>query len=92
MNYTILVQIEAWHEIQDAYDWYEEKKEGLGDLFIEEIEECYQNLVENPKRFPYINHLYRRIRTDRFPYVLMYEIEEDKVIISRVRHIKQAPL
>lgn len=92
MTYTVLVQIEAWKEIQDAYDWYEEKKEGLGDMLIEEIEVCYNSLIENPERFPYINHLYRRIRTDRFPYILMYEIEGDKIIISRVRHIKQQPL
>jgi toxin ParE1/3/4 len=92
VSYTILIQTEAWLEIQSAYDWYEEQKEGLGDIFLEEIEICYNILTENPARFPFKNHLYRRIRTDRFPYILMYEIEEDKIIITRVRHIKQAPL
>ena len=31
MSYSLTVQIEAWHEIQNAYDWYEEQKPGLGE-------------------------------------------------------------
>lgn len=92
MSYTLLIQTEAWLEIQNAYDWYEEQKEGLGDEFLEEIEICYKILIEAPERFPFKNHLYRRITTERFPYIIMYEIEEKTIIISRVRHIKQRPL
>ncbi len=92
MKYTILVQTEAWLEIHNAYDWYEEKKEGLGNQFLEEIEICYNILMDNPERFPFKNHLYRRIVTDRFPYIIMYEVEENTIIISRVRHAKQKPL
>lgn len=92
MSYNLLIQTEAWLEIQNAYDWYEEQKENLGDEFLAELETCYESLIENPERFPYINHLYRRIKTDRFPYILMYEIENSNVIITRVRHIKQKPI
>lgn len=30
MDYHIVVQIEAILEIREAFEWYEEKKDGLG--------------------------------------------------------------
>jgi len=92
MSYKLIIQIEAWLEIQDAFDWYEEQKDGLGDEFLEELDNCYNSLTENPEGFPYINYLYRRIKTDRFPYIIMYEVDNNDIIISRVRHIKQKPV
>ena len=92
MSYTLIIQIEAWREIENAFDWYENIKEGLGNEFLEELDICYKVLTDNPERFPLINHLYRRIKTERFPYILMYEIEEETIVIYRVRHIKQKPL
>jgi len=65
--------------------------EGLGYEFIEEIEICYQKLSAYPERYSYINQLYRRIKTDRFPYILIYEIGDDEVIINSVRHVKRKP-
>jgi toxin ParE1/3/4 len=92
MSYTLLIQKEAWVELQNAFEWYEEQKQGLGYEFIEKVQACYENLVDNPHRFPHINPNYRRIKTDRFPYILFYEIEDETIIIGRIRHIKQKPL
>lgn len=92
MIYNITVQIEALLKIQDAVDWYEEQKQGLGFQLLDEIENCYAELQINPHRFSFINHQYRRVKTARFPYVLIYEVEDDTVIITNVRHNKQKPL
>ena len=92
MGYNVIVQIQAILKIREAFDWYEEQKEGLGYELIEEIEVCYENLRINPERYSYINPIYRRIKTSRFPYILMYEIEGNEVIIINIRHIKQKPL
>jgi plasmid stabilization system protein ParE len=89
MSFELLIQKEAWIEIQLAYDWYEEQKQGLGDDFLIEVEKCYNYLIENPRRY---SHLYRRIKTERFPYLIIYEIEEERIIVMRVRHVKQKPL
>lgn len=71
MSFELLIQKEAWIEIQHAYDWHEEQKEGLGNDFLIEIEKCYNDLIANPHRYSYINHLYRRINTERFPYLII---------------------
>jgi len=92
MGYNVWLQDEAILEMDNAFEWYEDQREGLGDELIEEIESCYEYLRINPQRYSYINPLYRRIKTNRFPYILVYEIEGNDVIIISIRHIKRKPL
>lgn len=89
MKYNIIVQHEAIIEIQVAYEWYEEKRVGLGDELLLEIEICLQKISEHPENYGYVNTIFRRIRTHRFPYFLVFEIEEGNVIINSVRHAKR---
>lgn len=41
MSYEIVLQSEAIWDLQDAFEWYERKRKGLGFEFIEEIESGY---------------------------------------------------
>jgi hypothetical protein len=41
MSYNLSIRLEAIVDIKSAYDWYEDKRIGLGEEFILEIEECY---------------------------------------------------
>jgi toxin ParE1/3/4 len=91
MSYAITVQAEAVWEMQEAFDWYEQQREGLGYALIEEIETCYQKLSEHPENYTFINERFRRIKTNRFPYLLIYEIEGSCVIINSTHHTKRAP-
>jgi toxin ParE1/3/4 len=91
MAYTLFIQKEAILEIREAYDWYEEQKEGLGYELIAEIETCYKIIADHPERYSFINHLYRRIKANRFPYIVVYEIEGDNIFVNSVCHIKRRP-
>ncbi len=89
MSYNIVIQTEAIVDLQQAFIWYEAKREELGYMLLEEIEICYQKLSEHPYNYTYINERYRRIKVNRFPYLIIYEIEEESVIINSVHHVKQ---
>ena len=49
MNYNVIIQTEAIIEIQEAFEWYEKVKEGLGFQLAQEIEVCYNKISNNPK-------------------------------------------
>jgi len=87
--YSIEVQSEALNEMREAFKWYELQKAGLGYELLTIVESCYQKLSENPQYYSMINHRYRRIRTNPFPYFLIYEIEESRVIIISFFHVKR---
>lgn len=86
MDYSLEIQSEAVIEMQEAFDWYEMQKEGLGFEFIEELEDGFQNICKNPQYYTSINKSFRRFNVKRFPYLIVYEIIKDIVIVIAVTH------
>ena len=89
MNYEIMLLPEAITEMQKAFEWYEQQKAGLGFEFIEEAEDGFERLCRNPHHYSAINQNYRKLRIKRFPYLIVYEIEEGKVVIIAVKGVRQ---
>jgi toxin ParE1/3/4 len=46
--FTIQIKPIAIIMAKEAYNWYEEQKIGLGDLFLAELSRCYTKLEKNP--------------------------------------------
>ena len=91
MGYKLILQHEALMDAREAFVWYEEQKTGLGYSFIEEVETCYQKLLNNPEHYGMQNKWIRRIKVNGFPYLIMYEIDHDTVIINSVFHTSRLP-
>lgn len=90
--YNLQVQAEAFHELQEAFQWYETQQEGLGWKFISAFEEGCGMLQHHPQHYTALNEHFRRYRLQSFPYLLVYEIEASTVIIIAVRHAAMRPL
>jgi toxin ParE1/3/4 len=84
--YTIQIKPIAVQMAKDAYDWYEEQKEGLGDLFLSELSRCYTKLEKNPLFYQKLKKNYRHLVLNKFPYVLIFEIIGEEIIIFAVFH------
>ncbi len=91
MSYEVVVQLEAVLDTQEAFKWYEKKREGLGYVLIEEIEKYYKMLSKHPYHYSYINKNFRRIKVNRFPYLIIFKIDGNDVIVNSVRHAKRKP-
>ena len=91
MVFKIEFQTEAIEDIQNAFEWYEEQKSGLGFSFLEEFEICINKLSKSPFRYGLVNKWVRKIQINRFPYLIVFEIEEDKVYVNAVRHTSRKP-
>ncbi len=48
MKRKIIIRPEAAREVQDAFDWYEERDEGLGAEFLRAVEACLSAIRRNP--------------------------------------------
>ena len=92
MTYNIELQAEAVLEIQEAFEWYENQRTGLGYELLAIIEQSFSKLLIQPNHYSYINQRYRRIKTNRFPYLIVYEIVADNIFIIGVRHAKRKPI
>lgn len=82
---------EAREEYRQAAIYYEERRQGLGDHFIEQIELAIQQIVESPQRWALIEDGVRRCLTHIFPYAILYSIESDYILILAVMHCSREP-
>ena len=91
MVYRLLIRPLAANEIIDASDWYNEQKEGLGTEFIAELDSFFNNLLNNPFAYSYFEKPVRQGKIDRFPYLIVYEIFDDQIVVYSVFMAKRSP-
>jgi hypothetical protein len=89
--HRIILKPRAVLMIKDAYDRYEERSKGLGEIFLDELDKCYKKLRSNPAGSPKIIKNYRQARLKRFPYVVLFEIIKSDIIVLSVFHTRRNP-
>jgi len=77
--------------MQEAFEWYETQQSSLGYDFISEVEESYKRICDHPFNYGIVNERFRRLKINRFPYLIIYEVEESTIFINAVRHTGQRP-
>lgn len=81
----------AQTELDDAFAWYEEQAIGLGYEFLDEFDQTVRLIVSFPDSFQKIEMELRRCYMNRFPYVVIYGHEKDRIIIVAVSHARRKP-
>ena len=73
--------------------YHEQGGEPLADRFYHDLTARFQDILENPRRYPFYlgNPVKRRVRLHRFPYLILYRILPDRVRITVVKHEKRNP-
>lgn len=78
-------------EFSEATISYSEKNSKLGMAFYTEVENTIHQIIETLKLFRIIEEDIRRCLTRRFPYGILYTIEEDYILIVAVMHCSREP-
>jgi hypothetical protein len=91
MAYKLEIQPLATMEVIDAYDWYELQREGLGAEFLDELETFYSSVLRNPTSYGFYDKAVRQGKMNRFPYVVVFEIFDESVVVYSVFMSKQDP-
>lgn len=82
---------EAEQDIEEIYEWYELKRDGLGEEFLNSIDEVLSKLTFNSKIYPIVNKNIRRAFVKRFPFGIFYFEEESSIIVFAVMHARKSP-
>jgi toxin ParE1/3/4 len=88
---TIIFRPAAEQELREAFEWYEQRRVGLGVQFEEEVDRVLTRVQENPLSFPRVHGPIHRALTRRFPYGLFYLIKPDQIIVVAVFHGRRDP-
>lgn len=91
MSYILTVRKDAEFDIEEAFDYYQEKREGLGHDFLLCIEEALEKLKRNPLNYRKLHKELRRLPIQRFPYRIFYLVQNNNVIVTAVFHARKDP-
>lgn len=76
-------------EFDAAFRWYEEQRSGLGVEFARDVDRQAGSLKRFPNAFPVVFEDARRTILKRFPFGVYYTVEEARIVILAVLHLKR---
>lgn len=74
----------AEREIEEAADYYENKEAGLGLRFLNELSRSLELILQFPGAWSPLSKRSRRCVMRRFPYQIIYSVQQDVVTVVTV--------
>jgi toxin ParE1/3/4 len=91
MKYKLTLRKEAEFDIEEQFEFFEEKRVGLGHDFLLCVEEALDKLQKNPLIYRKIYKELRRTSITRFPLRVFYLVQNQNIIVTAVLHAKKDP-
>ena len=91
MSHILIIRPEAEQDLAQGFNWYEERRAGLGFEFLDRVNLVLRKIEENPRRY---SGTYRNVRlalVGKFPYKVLYLIENENTEVIGVVHVKRSP-
>jgi hypothetical protein len=89
MNYTF--HPEARTELNEAVDYYNDCRPGLGGEFVREVHAAIQNILAYPEAWTPLSKNSRRCLVHRFPYGVIYQITAGGILIVAIMQLNRRP-
>ena len=93
INCTVKIEVEehAVNEFNAAIEWYERQTEGLGKRFKKIVLSQIKNIKKNPTWFLHEEDNIYKVYIPKFPYKILYTVEEGHIIIWAFMHMHRKP-
>lgn len=91
MKFKVVFQQAAWREFDEAADWYEAQREGLGGEIESEVDLALLRACENPQLYTLLHGNTRRVRLHRFPYSIFFQVHGRRLVVLSVFHNHRNP-
>lgn len=82
----------ALEELKEAITYHEQRENGLGAAFLDEIDATVERILQNPSAWHPLSLRTRRCRTHRFPFGLIYQIRPDEILVTSVMDLRRDPV
>lgn len=78
-------------DLLKAHDWYEDQRKGLGKEFRAAVRQAIRQIRSRPEGRPFFAHTVRRVRVDRFPYWVYYQVSPGLITVLTIFHASRNP-
>jgi plasmid stabilization system protein ParE len=77
---------DAVAEAASAYQWYVHRSRSAASRFLDEIDAALERILDDPLRWPRLGPHVRRCLLRRFPYMIIYQVNRERVLILAIAH------
>ena len=91
MTLPVRLRRVAQNEYDDAADWYESRRTGLGVRFVAALQQVIQVISDQPERYPEVWPGVREAPVQGWPYCVYYQVHDDHVMVIAVFHSARDP-
>jgi toxin ParE2 len=90
---TVVVRGAAETDLEEAFDYYEARSSGLGEQFLFEFRTAVDRMLQFPRAWQPLDTIFRRCRLHRFPYGVIYRVDDDarEIVVVAVHHLSRRP-
>ena len=75
----------AFDDVSEAVDWYNSRRDGLGEEFEDIFFSSARFIQNNPLIYRVVYRSFRRHIFERFPYSLYYRIHREEITLNKGR-------
>ena len=96
MSSRVRVDPRAADELEEAVDWYDRQRAGLGRELVMEVRAAIRSLGRSPGAGAPVGVVdpalgVRRVRVRRFPYQVVYLVIDDDIVVIAIAHDRRQP-
>ena len=91
MKLPIVFRRAARAEFDDAADWYEQRRSGLGAAFAVAVQRVLDQIAAQPDFYPQALQDGREALVAGYPYCVYYREEPNQVVVLSVFHTARNP-
>jgi len=78
-------------DLRGILDYYDERSDSAGNRFYEAFDEARRRIKKTHTQFHLLDDCRRRCDLAKFPYHLVFEVRDDEVFVTVLRHNKRHP-
>jgi plasmid stabilization system protein ParE len=91
MMYPLIILPEAQEEMDESFDFYEDREGGLGVRFAESVQRTLDRLSHSPFVHAVVEGDVRKAVVKGFPFCVYYSVEPQGVVVVSVFHTSRDP-
>ncbi len=81
----------AARQLEFAFSSYNLRSPGAGEGFLDEFVRTVELIQSFPEAWPVHSGIVRRCRLRKFPYTILYQREDDGIVILGIPHLHSNP-
>lgn len=89
--YRLVLLASAESELLEAVAWYRERSLSAAQNFVLEFEAKVQLILDSPTRWAIFEADTRRVVLNRFPYSVVYRVQNNDVAVIALMHHRREP-